>query len=98
MPLFKILDYRRAPEQDTVELDVEFRTGTLGPGDQLVCYGTHHPVPYRVRTTRRDRVKGTLVCEGELLYDDAFVDAVIDTTQKGRPRGFHYEGAAELQT
>jgi hypothetical protein len=96
MAVFKILDYRRGSEQDTVELDVEFRSGSLGPGDEFYCYDTHHPVPYTVRSVHSGSDKTTLVCSGEFCYDDAFTDGVVDTTQRGRPAGFHYEGASWL--
>jgi uncharacterized membrane protein len=94
MAVFKILDYRRDSE-GVVEFDVEIRSGELVAGDSFICYDTHHPVPYRVRSKRAGIPKTTLVCEGEFCYDDAFVNAVVDTTQSGRPAGFHYEGRNE---
>ena len=96
MSVFKIRDYRRASGNDTVEFEVEFRDGELAAGDTFYCYDTHHPVPYTVRALQRDGRNATLKCDGEFCYDDAFVDGVVDTTQKGRPAGFHYEGPTPL--
>ena len=97
MAVFKILDYRRGSE-NTTEFDVELRSGRLKSGQSFVCYDTHHPVPYRIRSVRDDGPKTTLICEGEFCYDDAFVSAILDTSETARPAAFHYEGAAERQT
>jgi hypothetical protein len=91
MSVFQILGSRRGSDHGTVEIDVQFRSGELSAGDAFVCYDTHHPVSYHVRDVRPDAPKTRLICEGEFCYDDAFVKAVIDTTEKGRPDGFHYE-------
>lgn len=97
MSVFKILDYRRS-DNGTIEFEVEVRSGELVVGDTFYCYDTHHPVSYTIRAVRDDARKPTLVCDGEFCYDDAFVDGVVDTMQKGRPAGFHYEGATWLKT
>jgi hypothetical protein len=92
MPVFKIVDYRSGSDEGTVEFDVGFRDGEPVVGEEFFCYDTHHPVRYVVRGLRKQPTTTTLLCKGEFCYDDAFVDAVVDTTLRGRPSGFHYEG------
>jgi hypothetical protein len=97
MSVFKILDYRRSGD-GAIVFEVELRSGDLVPGDTFYCYDTHHPVPYTVRTVHGDAGRLTLVRDGDFCYEYAFVDSIVDTTKRGRPAGFHYEGAGWLKT
>jgi len=97
MSVFKILDYGRSGDTG-VTFKVELRIGELGSGETFYCYDTHHRVAYTIRAVRGDAERLTLICDGEFCYEDAFVGGVVDTTKKGRPEGFHYEGAAWLKT
>ncbi len=89
MAVFKIIQSRRGVKKDSAEFEIQSISGEVVVGDQFQCYDTHHPIDYRVQVIRGT----TLLCDGFFGFDEQFVGAIIDTTKKGRPFGFHYDVA-----
>jgi hypothetical protein len=91
MAIFKIIASRRGTKPDSAEFEIQPVSGEVLVGDEFRCYDTHHPIEYRVQAIKNAPEKITLLCDGFFSFDEQFVGAIIDTTKKGRPRGFHYK-------
>jgi hypothetical protein len=93
MAIFKIISSRRGTKKDSAEFGIQPISGEVVVGDEFRCYDTHHPVDYRVQAVQSSSDSVTLFCDGFYGYDEFFVGAIIDTTKRGRPFGFHYDVA-----
>ena len=93
MAVFKIISSRRGAKQDSAVFGIQPINGEVVVGDEFRCYDTHHPVDYRVQNVQRSAEGITLFCDGFYGYDEFFLGAIIDTTKRGKPLGFHYDVA-----
>ncbi len=91
MARFRILDSRKSTDSGCVEFDVQWLTGTLGPGDCFRVFDTHHPIDIPVLDCVTRPGGATLRCKTTLGWDGQFSPAIVDTDETHSPAAFRDE-------
>lgn len=92
MAKFKILHTRKTSDPTIVEFEVQFISQILRPGDEFLTYDTHHPVLWKVNEILEEDKFHIIKCTTKLglAWNDQFAGAIVDTEEKGKPKGYHH--------